>query len=79
MVARLTKNLVCSTLQRLIKQSGKERYSRPLLFGPDYDTLIRPMASCVDEADPPQFPAIGAGAYILSRFDETYSYRQNED
>lgn len=79
MMARWTNNLFCSTLHRVINQSGKERYSMPLFFGPDYDTLISPLASCVDETHPPLFPAIGAGEYILSRFDETYSYRQNED
>lgn len=76
MMARWTNDLFCSTLHRVINRSGRERFSIPLFFGPDYDTLITPLPSCQDERHPPRYPPIGAGDYILSRFDETYLYRQ---
>lgn len=78
MMARWTNDLFCSTLHRVINRSGKERYSIPLFFGPDYDTVISPLPSCQDADHPPLYPPIKAGDYILSRFDETYDYRQSQ-
>ncbi|NHN88616.1 isopenicillin N synthase family dioxygenase [Acetobacter conturbans] len=76
MMARWTNDLFCSTLHRVINRSGKERYSIPLFFGPNFDTIISPLPSCQDADHPPLYPPVKAGDYVLSRFDETYVYRQ---
>jgi len=75
-MARWTNNLFSSTVHRAINQSEKERYSIPYFFGPNYDTLIDTLPICIHSDRPTPYKPITAGEYIISRFNETFSYRK---
>lgn len=73
-MARWTNDLFTSTIHRAINRSGTERYSIPFFFGPNYDAVIEPLESCVDETHPPKYEPITSGAYINGRFSETLAH-----
>lgn len=72
-MARWTNDLFASTIHRAINRSGKERYSIPFFFGPNYDAVIAPLESCVDEAHPAKYAPITSGAYVNARFEATFA------
>jgi len=43
MVKRVSNNKFRSTLHRVVNKSGKERYSVPFFFEPDFNALINPV------------------------------------
>jgi len=77
MLARWSNDLFVSTPHRVINTSGRERFSIPVFYDPDYDTLVECLPNCASAANPPRYPPIVAGDYITSRYDGTYSYRQS--
>ncbi|CAF1035011.1 unnamed protein product [Didymodactylos carnosus] len=79
MMARWTNGVFISTVHRVINTSGRERYSIPFFFGPDYFTKIECLKTCINEKNPPKYAPITAGDYLVSRFNDTYKYRQVED
>ncbi|MEM9007014.1 MAG: 2-oxoglutarate and iron-dependent oxygenase domain-containing protein [Cyanobacteria bacterium P01_F01_bin.86] len=75
-MARWTNDLFSSTVHRAINRSGQERYATAYFFGPHYDTLLETLPNCVTPQNPPKYQPITSGDYILSRFNETFSYRK---
>lgn len=73
-MARWTNDLFASTVHRAINRSGVERYSIPFFFGPNYDTVIRPLDSCTDADHPARYEPITSGDYINGRFAETLAH-----
>ena len=58
------------------ERSGRERYSIPVFYDPDYETNVECLPNCASPDNPPRYPPIVAGDYITARYDGTYSYRQ---
>ena len=77
MLERWSNDLFVSTPHRVINASGRERYSIPVFYDPDYDTLVECLPNCASPDNPPRYPPIVAGDYITSRYDGTYSYRRS--
>jgi isopenicillin N synthase-like dioxygenase len=75
-MARWTNDLFTSTLHRAINRSGRERYSIPYFFGPNYDTWVDVLPSCVSPEYPAKYSPVTTGEYIVGRFNETFAYRK---
>ncbi|TFK23413.1 Clavaminate synthase-like protein [Coprinopsis marcescibilis] len=71
--ARWTNDVFKSTPHRVINRSGLERYSIPVFFGTNYDTLLEPIETCISPDDPPKYEVTKAGDYVKSRLDATYA------
>jgi isopenicillin N synthase-like dioxygenase len=77
-MARWTNGRFQATPHRVINASGRERYSMPFFFDPNWDALIEALPGTVPPGETPRFPAVLAGPYLQSRFDDTFAYRRQE-
>ncbi|MGE0800904.1 MAG: isopenicillin N synthase family dioxygenase [Lautropia sp.] len=69
-------NLFVSTPHRVVNASGRRRYSIATFFDPDYDVKVECLPNCSSADNPPRHAPLVAGDYIMSRYDNTYAYRQ---
>lgn len=76
MLARWSNDTFVSTPHRVVNASGRERYSIPVFYDPDFETLVECLPNCASPGNPARYPPIVAGEYITARYDGTYSYRQ---
>ncbi|KAK7197646.1 thymine-7-hydroxylase [Novymonas esmeraldas] len=66
-----------STLHRVLNP-GVDRISMPFFCEPNPETLISCLPNCCDEANPPLFPDVKAGEWLVKRFKQTYAYRSEK-
>jgi isopenicillin N synthase-like dioxygenase len=78
MMARWTNDLVCSTLHRVINTSGRDRYSIPFFFDPDFDADLTVLHTCTGPERPARYPSTTGGQYLIDRINATFDYRQAE-
>ncbi|MDB1122653.1 isopenicillin N synthase family dioxygenase [Vibrio algarum] len=76
LMQRWTNGIYQSTPHRVTSPiSGKTRFSMPFFVEPDFDTPISTLPSCITQQTPKVFEDTFAGEWILSRFEQTYTYR----
>jgi isopenicillin N synthase-like dioxygenase len=73
LLARWTNDRFRSTPHRVINRSGHERLSCAVFVDPDRDTLIAPVTA---PGEAPRYEPVTCGAYVQSRFDAAFAYRQ---
>lgn len=61
---------------RVASSGAQARYSIPFFLDPNVDAMIETVPTCRDDQKDPQMPPISAGAFLQSRFDNTFSYRE---
>ena len=76
MLARWTNDRYRATVHRVQSPRGADRYSVPTFVNPSYDTVVECLSSCLGDGEQPRYPTTTSGAYLQSRFDETFAYRQ---
>lgn len=67
LLARWSNDVFISTVHRVLNVTGHERYSIPFFFGPDYNTVIEPLRTCVDKEIGAKYEPILAGEYVWRR------------
>lgn len=79
LMQRWTNDEYTSTAHRVrASQAGVHRYSVPFFVEPDYETTVACVPSCQSSDQPAKYDPIYSGDWIQSRFDATYSYREQE-
>jgi isopenicillin N synthase-like dioxygenase len=79
LMQRWTNDRYKSTPHRVISPEGSQtRFSMPFFVEPDFDTPVTTLDSCLSPGEKSRYPTINAGDWILSRFSDTYEYR-NQD
>ncbi len=78
MLARWSNDLFVSTPHRVVNASGQERYSIPVFYDPDLDTMVQCLPNCATGDSPPKYEPIIAGDYITAKYDASYAYRQKK-
>ena len=73
MFERWTNGIFQSTVHRVIQPpNGKERYSVPFFFEPDFDALVECLDVCHGK-DGPKYPPITAGRHLLNMYEQTHA------
>lgn len=67
-----------STIHRAINLTGKERYSVPFFFGVNYDAVIKPLDTCIDEGESNIHEPVTAGEYVKKALSTTYVKQGDE-
>ncbi len=67
-----TNDLYVSTPHRVVNRTGRERYSVPVFFCPNYATVVECIPSCLEPGASPKYPPIAAGAYVEGRLLKAY-------
>lgn len=68
-------DLFVSNMHRVVNRTGKERYSIPTFFNPDFDTPVACLPQCRSDENPAKYPPIAAGEYLVKRFREVQGYK----
>ncbi len=76
MMERWSNDLFVSTPHRVVNASGRERYSIPVFYDPDFETIVECLPNCSSASNPPKYPRTVAGDYITAQYDKAYAYRQ---
>ena len=70
MMAQWTNDVWVSTLHRVANpKAGQSARRQSIAFfqNPNYDTIIKPLATCVSEANPPRYEATPAGEWLVDK------------
>ncbi|KAK4541784.1 hypothetical protein LTR36_007316 [Oleoguttula mirabilis] len=67
MLARWSNDTMISTVHRVLNITGQERYSIPFFFGPNYDTVVHPLETCIAEGEVAKYDPVVAGDYVYER------------
>lgn len=70
-----TNKRFCSTQHRVISTmgaEGAERYSIAFFCHPNLDAEIQCVSTCTSVSNPPLYPPITAGAYLMEKLEATY-------
>lgn len=76
MLERWSNDLFVSTPHRVINASGRERYSIPIFYDPDFETVVECLPNCSSKDNPPKYQRTVAGEYITAQYDKAYAYRR---
>jgi isopenicillin N synthase-like dioxygenase len=70
MMAQWTNDVWVSTLHRVANPEAGQlarRQSIAFFQNTNYDTIIKPLATCVSEANPPRYEATPAGEWLVDK------------
>jgi isopenicillin N synthase-like dioxygenase len=76
MLSRWTNGRWQSTPHRVKNLSGGDRYSNPYFFDMDMDSIVACVPTCTGPDNPPKYPPVRYGDYLMERLDKNYAYRK---
>ena len=77
LLARWSNERFSSTQHRVVNRTGQERYSIPLFFDPNFDTVIDPRDANLPAGAEPLHQPVLAGHHVLARFNDAFRYRSS--
>jgi len=79
MMERWTNGVFSSTPHRVINTSGRDRYSLPFFFDPDFDADLTCLPTCQGPGRPAKYPPTTGGQHLLDMINATFDYHRGKD
>jgi isopenicillin N synthase-like dioxygenase len=79
MMERWTNGVFSSTQHRVINSSGRDRYSLPFFFDPDFNADLTCLATCQGPDRPAKYPPTTGGRHLLDMINATFDYHREKD
>jgi isopenicillin N synthase-like dioxygenase len=79
MMERWTNGIFSSTLHRVINTSGRDRYSLPFFFDPDFNADLTCLPTCQGPGRPAKYPPTTGGQHLLDMINATFDYHRDKD
>lgn len=79
MMERWTNGIFSSTMHRVINISGKDRYSLPFFFDPDFNADLTCLSTCQGADRPAKYPPTSGGQHLLDMINATFDYHRGKD
>jgi isopenicillin N synthase-like dioxygenase len=79
MMERWTNGIFSSTVHRVINTSGKDRYSLPFFFDPDFNADLTCLETCWGPDRPAKYPPTTGGQHLLDMINATFDYHRDKD
>jgi isopenicillin N synthase-like dioxygenase len=76
LMPRWSNDRFVSTPHRVVNRSGGDRYSLPYFFDPAMSATIACLPGCSGPGNPPRYPPMRYGDYLMERLDKNYDYRK---
>uniref|UniRef100_K3WQT0 Fe2OG dioxygenase domain-containing protein n=1 Tax=Globisporangium ultimum (strain ATCC 200006 / CBS 805.95 / DAOM BR144) TaxID=431595 RepID=K3WQT0_GLOUD len=70
---RWTNGVFQSTRHRVVNITGKERYSVPFFYEPNYTCTVECFPSCVSESNPAKYPPTTSGEHLVEMYRQTHA------
>ena len=79
MMERWTNGIFSSTMHRVINSSGKDRYSLPFFFDPDFNADLTCLETCWGPDRPARYPPTTGGQHLLDMINATFDYHRDKE
>lgn len=70
---RWTNGVFQSTRHRVINKNGKERYSVPFFYEPNFPCKVECFPSCVSESNPAKYAPTSSGEHLVEMYRQTHA------
>ncbi|CAM9447850.1 unnamed protein product [Laminaria digitata] len=78
MLQRWTNDHLKSAVHRVVNKLGRERYSIPFFFQPNYDAEVACLPQFCSEGSPAKYPTLTSGKYLSGLYSErTQDFESN--
>jgi isopenicillin N synthase-like dioxygenase len=78
MLARYSNDRFRATPHRVINQSGSSRYAIPFFLGPNHDSVVECVPTCVGPDNPPHYEPTTYGAFTQRLLTLNFAHRRGE-
>jgi isopenicillin N synthase-like dioxygenase len=76
LMAIWTNDRFVSMPHRVLNRSRRARFSIPIFYNPNYDTVVSCLPSCQSADNPPRHAPQVLGDYLVGKFNKAYAYRR---